>query len=65
LNWTKIKSILRETKLNIEVCIEMIALTAMLLFLGIYSVIIICCTFIFDWLDLCVQFILKHLHIKK
>ena len=65
MNWDKIKPVLREVKLNIEVCIEMVALSVMLLFLGIYSIIIICCTFIFEWLDQCVQFMLKMLHLKK
>ena len=65
MDWQKIKHVLREVKLNIEVCIEYVALAGMLVFLGGYSIIIICCTFIFDWLDQCVQFILKLLRIRK
>ena len=65
MQWQEIKHNLREIRLNIEVCIEYVALAAMLLILGTYSLIVLACVFVFDWVDQFVQFTGKLLHIKK
>jgi hypothetical protein len=54
-----------QIQINIQVCVEYIALAVMLACLGSYSIVIIACTYIFNWIDLVVQYIGKLLRIRK